>query len=40
VMESVVGRDIEEEVEVKMYKNIQEKIAPWKSLLHFRLRNM
>ncbi len=30
----MVGRDVTEEVESKFHKTIQEKIAPWKCLLH------
>jgi hypothetical protein len=37
VLESKVGNDIKEQVELKFYKTIQEKFAPWKCLLHLDL---
>ena len=37
VLESAVGNDVKKHVEVKFYKSLQEKFAPWKCLLHLDL---
>jgi len=37
VLDSDIGKDIKAEVELSMYRKIQEKFAPWKCLLHLDL---
>ncbi len=37
VMDSAIGKDIKEDIESKIYRNIPEKFSPWKCLLQLDL---